>query len=349
MKGRYHGASMGVYGAILPGAARLARLPVGLSKQARQRLAVMDWYQSHDRNARLTCRHFGISPDTFYRWKRRFNPHNLSNLENRPSRPRRLRQPTWGAELAEAVLGLREQYPRWGKDKLVVLLHQQGWQVSTSMVGRVLRRLKDRGVLVEPLRMAVSARRRPNPRPYAVRKPKGYVAQRPGDIVQVDTLDLRPLPGLVLKHFGARDVLSRWDVLEVHTQATATIATRFLDTLLERMPFPVRAIQVDGGSEFQAAFEADCQRRGIPLFVLPPKSPKLNGHVERAHRTHTEEFYEVIDLPDTIAELNRLLQDWERVYNTIRPHQALGYLTPLAFLHQLDTSHLIGKEEVYGR
>ena len=57
---------MGVYGAILPGAARLARLPVGLSKQARQRLSVMDWHEAHGRNARLTCRHFGISPDTFY-------------------------------------------------------------------------------------------------------------------------------------------------------------------------------------------------------------------------------------------------------------------------------------------
>jgi putative transposase len=340
---------MGVYGAILPGAARLARLPVGLSKQARQRLSVMDWHEAHGRNARLTCRHFGISPDTFYRWKRRFNPHNLRSLEDRPSRPRRRRQPTWSPELAEAVLRLREEYPRWGKDKLVVLLRQQGWQVSTSMVGRILRRLKERGVLVEPPRTAISTRRRPYLRPYAVRKPKGYVARQPGDLVELDTLDLRPLPGVVLKHFGARDVLSRWDVLEVHTQATATIAARFLDTLLERMPFPVRAIQVDGGSEFQAAFEADCQRRGIPLFVLPPKSPKLNGHVERAHRTHAEEFYEVIDLPDTIAELNRLLQNWERVYNTIRPHQALGYLTPLAFLQQLDTSHLIGKEEVYGR
>jgi transposase InsO family protein len=247
------------------------------------------------------------------------------------------------------MLSLREEYPRWGKDKLVVLLRQQGWQVSTSMVGRVLRRLKERGVLVEPPRTAISARKRSPPRPYAVRKPKDYVAKQPGDIVQVDTLELRPLPGMVLKHLGARDVVSRWDVLEVHTQATATAAARFLDTMEQRMPFAVRAIQVDGGSEFQAAFEAECQRRGIPLFVLPPRSPKLNGHVERAHRTHTEEFYEVIDLPDTIPELNRLLQDWERVYNTIRPHQALGYLTPLAFLQQLDTSHFMRKEQVYGR
>ena len=97
----------------------------------------------------------------------------------------------------------------------------------------------------------------------------------------------------------------------------------------QRMPFPVRAIQVDGGSEFQATFETECQRRCIRPFVLPPRSPKLNGQVERAHRTHTEEFYEIIDLPDTILELNRLLQDWERVYSAIRSHQALGYRTPL--------------------
>ena len=73
-------------------------------------------------------------------------------------------------------------------------------------------------------------------------------------------MDLRPLPGVVLKHFTARDVVSRWDVIEAHTRATATTAAGFLDRLLLRMPFPVKAIQVDGGSEFQAAFETECQR-----------------------------------------------------------------------------------------
>jgi transposase InsO family protein len=101
-----------------------------------------------------------------------------------------------------------------------------------------------------------------------------------------------------------------------------------------RTPFPIRAIQVDGGSEFQAQFEDECQRRGIHLFVLPPRSPKLNGHVERAHRTHTEEFYEVWDLPWTVKELNQRLLAWERVYNTIRPHQALGYRTPDQYLRE---------------
>ena len=99
--------------------------------------------------------------------------------------------------------------------------------------------------------------------------------------------------GIVLKHFSARDVVSRWDVVEVHRRATSLAAARFLDTLLERFPFPVQALQVDGGSEFAAEFEQACQQKELPLFVLPPKSPKLNGHVEGAHRTHYEEFYQV--------------------------------------------------------
>jgi len=334
MKGRYNGSIMSVIATILPGASRLARLQVELSRRARQRLKWFDYYNSHGHNARLTCRYFGISPQTFYRWKRRYNPHHLKSLEERSHRPKHLRQPTYSAELVEAVLKLREEYPRWGKDKLVVLLHREGFNCSTSMVGRILHKLKERGVLKEPVSNHISARRRQWQRPYAIRKPKEYVARAPGDIVEVDTLDVRPLPGVILKHFTARDVISRWDVLEAHSRATSNTASGFIDVLLKRMPFPVRAIQVDGGSEFQDAFEEECQKKGIKLFVLPPRSPKLNGHVERAQRTHTEEFYEVTDSSFEIGELNRALLKWEEVYNTIRPHQALGYLTPQQFLEQ---------------
>jgi transposase InsO family protein len=57
----------------------------------------------------------------------------------------------------------------------------------------------------------------------------------------------------------------------------------------------------------------------------PPRSRKLNGAVERAQRTHTEEFYEVRPFAAwTIDAINREARAWERVYNTIRPHQALG-------------------------
>lgn len=70
----------------------------------------------------------------------------------------------------------------------------------------------------------------------------------------------------------------------------------------------------------------------MPLFVLPPHSPKLNGHVERSHRKHHEEFYQVIPDRWTVTHLNPQLRRWEHIYNTVRRHQALGYLTPREFL-----------------
>ena len=141
---------MKIKSGVVSGVSRLARIKE-LSREATKRLKWFDYYHSHGRNARLTCRYFGISPQTFYRWKRRYDPKHLGSLEDRSHRPQRLRQPTWSTEIAEAVLRLREEYPRWGKDKLVVLLHEDGYKVSASMVGRIMRYLKQRGVLKEPL------------------------------------------------------------------------------------------------------------------------------------------------------------------------------------------------------
>ena len=98
------------------------------------------------------------------------------------------------------------------------------------------------------------------------------------------------------------------------------------------MPFAVRAVQVDGGSELEAVFESACEKHGIKLFVLPPRSPKLNGHLERAHRTHTEEFYEVYDGDLDLTSLNSALRQLEEVYNCVRPHQALDRQTPVGYL-----------------
>lgn len=335
---------MRIVSGVVSGVNKLAKIKPELSRKARQRMEWFDFYHKHSHNARLVCRHFYISPQTFYRWKRRYDPHHPESLEDRSCRPKRVRQPTYSVELVTAVQRLREQYPRWGKDKLVVLLEDEGYQVSASTVGRIIRKLKDRGVLREPIPNHVSARKRQRKRPYAVRKPKDYDVSHAGDLVQLDTLDLRPLPGVLLKHLTAHDVISRWDVVGIYSRASASTAACFLDQLEQRTPFRVKAIQVDGGSEFEALFEEECQRRGIKLFVLPPRSPKLNGGVERAHRTHTEEFYEVTDSSFEIAELRAELLQWERTYNTIRPHQALDYLTPLEFIKQCQQKS--GKEVV---
>ena len=112
-----------------------------LSRAARVRLAWMDFYRVNQ-NVALTCRHFGISRQTFYRWQRRYDPYDLTTLEARSHRPHRQRQPTWSFLLEEKVLTLRLQFPRWGKDKLAILLRHQQLPVSPSMVGRILTHLQ---------------------------------------------------------------------------------------------------------------------------------------------------------------------------------------------------------------
>lgn len=306
------------------------KIPPELTQKELDRLrAITIWQETRD--VSLVCHTFGISRATLYRWIQQFDPKDLCSLKEQSRRPKRLRKARWDYKLIMAIKELRKQYSRWGKDKLIVLLKDQGWETSASTVGRILKYLKRRGDIIEPRRKAISAKRKVQ-RAYAVRKPKDYQPINPGDLVQVDTLDVRPLPWIILKQFTARDVISKWDVIEVRSRATAKTAKDFIDTLQRRMPFQIKAIQVDGGAEFYAEFENVCKAKGIRLFVLPPKSPKLNGSVERANRTHTEEFYEVNDCSWSVPELNDQLIHWEYIYNCVRPHHSLGNKTPLQFL-----------------
>jgi len=325
------GVTMRIYGTVLPGASSIASLArrTNISKEAKKRLRWFDHYQRTG-NARFTCRYFGISPQTFYRWKRRFNPEDLTTLEAKSSRPWRVRQPETSPLVVEQIRQLREKYPRWGKDKLVILLKRQGIIVSASSVGRVINRLKELGILKEPVNttLAKMARKRKWKPRYATRIPRDYQVKEPGDLVEVDTLTIKLLPDLVRYQFSARDVISKRDGLRVYSKQTSFCAALFLDYLERKFPFKIKALQIDGGSEWKKDFEKECQKKGILLFLLPPYSPKLNGCVERANQTHRREFYEVEEIELSLVEHQKQLERWEYICNYIRPHQELDYLTP---------------------
>ena len=87
----------------LPKAREFSRFGHELSRAGQLRLAWMSHYLRHGRNAAFTCRHFGISRQTFYRWRRRYDPHHLAAREDRSHRPHRRRQPTWSVAQAEAA------------------------------------------------------------------------------------------------------------------------------------------------------------------------------------------------------------------------------------------------------
>ena len=134
MKGRYAGVLMGTYGAILPGAGRLARLPAEPSAEAKRRLKIIHWCEEHGGRVRLTARHHGLSPDTVSRWLRDYRARGVQGLAPRSRRPRQVRQPTTPTDVVLRIQALREQYPRWGREKLCRLLVREGVTVSAKTV-----------------------------------------------------------------------------------------------------------------------------------------------------------------------------------------------------------------------
>ena len=86
------------------------------------------------------------------------------------------------------------------------------------------------------------------------------------------------------------------------------------------------------GSEFKAEFEQACADKGLFLYELPPKSPKLNGAVERCNGAWRYEFYAVYDLQPAVSEINPILEAFQNIYNYRRPHGALEGKTPADYL-----------------
>ena len=331
MKNRY-GCSMKIYGNILIGAVKLSKIPK-LSEEAKRRLRWMDWYTSHGKNGRLTCRHFGLSPDVFYRWRNRYNPHSLLSLEDDKitRTPHKIRQSEIDPVIEKRIKELREQYPRWGKKKLWKLLQRENLNVSESTVGRTLTRLRERGTLKEPL-IVVSkierSKRRRKPRFHAIPKDWDYKILNPGDLIQIDTVHVHLLPGVKRYQFTACDYMTKRTARCAAKTITSKSAKKIIEILEERFPFRIKAIQIDGGSEFKKEFELECQKRNIILFVLPPKSPKLNSIVERMQRTSREEIYDIKDVSEDIDEHNKFLEEQDHIYNFIRPHDSLDLITP---------------------
>jgi transposase len=99
---------------------------VKLSKTTQIRLEWMIFYQTKAKgNARLTWRHFAISPKTFYKWLNLFDEKDLKSLEDRSKAPKTQRKPEYTPEEIQRVIALRLKYPTLGRDKLSILYKEE--------------------------------------------------------------------------------------------------------------------------------------------------------------------------------------------------------------------------------
>ena len=115
-------------------------------------------------------------------------------------------------------------------------------------------------------------------------------------------------------------------MLRIYPTLNQKTAIQFVDYVLEKLPFVVQVIQTDNGSEFDSSFHYHVLDKGVGHRYIKPRTPRLNGKVERSHRIDAEEFYRLFDgaAIDDAKVFNSKLQEWEDYYNYDRPHGGLG-------------------------
>lgn len=151
-------------------------------------------------------------------------------------------------------------------------------------------------------------------------------------MLQIDHMSVSVNQGTV-KHFQDWDPKSKYIQACDASNATTTSAKKLLLDLIQRAPFKISSIQIDGGSEFMRHFEEICADLGIELYVLPPKRPQYNGGVERGNRIFREEFYARRDLhAESIRAINAELQKAVHKYNSYKSHVNLNMLIPLGYI-----------------
>lgn len=284
------------------------------------RLKVLRHASEVTQNVARTCRHFGISRQSFYKWKRRHDKDGDAGLCDRPRTPHRSPRST-PREVASKILYLRQNY-HFGPGKISDYLKRfHGVFVAKATVHRILGK---HGME----RLPANQKYRQHTKRW-----KRYEKQQPGHRLQMDVKFLERIPGTRkrLYQFTAIDDCTRIRVLKIYDACNQSNAIRFADEVIRRLPFRILVIQTDNGAEFQSKFHWHLEELDIRHVYIRPRTPRLNGKVERSHRVDAQEFYQLLDkngISDDIRLFNEKLREWENYYNYHRPHGGLNGQTP---------------------
>lgn len=306
--------------------------------ESRAVMARLRWVRLYEetRDAGFVCRRCGISRPTLRKWWRRYLVEGEAGLTSRSRRPLSSPNLKLTDDVRHEILELRSERRLGPRALQAAVLREHGIHLSTASIWKVLNEHR-----AAPLSRAW---RKPGRRVHRYERPV------PGERVQMDTMKVAP--GVI--QFTAIDDCTRWRVLGVYERRTAKNAAHFLEErVLEEMPFPVQRVQTDRGGEFFGeAFQDALQRNAVKFRPNRPRSPHLNGKVERSQQTDLREYWPTVNLAD--VELPSRIEEWQFFYNHYRPHSSLSGKTPaeryrqraaITPLHQdLEDSHDPQKE-----
>lgn len=289
---------------------------------ARRKYQILEYAQAIG-NVKEACRDFGVPRSSFYRWKKAYSKEGRAGLvRSKPvakSHPRQI-----PPEYVEKILHLRTKY-HLGPQRIAWYLERyHGFKTSCSSVYRTLKRNGIGRLPRKAGRRAIHTRR--------------YAKQVPGHHIQIDVkfLNLTSEDGRKIRRYQytAIDDATRVRALKIYGRHNQRSSIDFIDYVIEKFPFRIHTVRTDRGHEWQAKFHWHVEDKGIRHVYIKPRSPQLNGKVERSHRTDQEEFYQLLTYTDDV-DLNKKLATWEEFYNVHRPHGAHNGKTPYEALRTM--------------
>jgi len=327
-----------------------------LSKVAKQRLR---WlyvvYCETNNNITQAANKIGISREWLSKIKSKFednhrDPRSLEPESRAPfntSKRRRISK-----ETEEKILEVREY--GWGKNKIArVLKRDYGLKVSPPTVNRYLHKHQKINPKISAkakndwLKKKEREKNKEMDLKVEYRPPRQIKDYLPGALVEKD-MKLVPksndfcqeqgVGGYKIKNYfrfqhSFLDSFTRIKVMELTEEPSSIEASRSYQKSKKRLPFKIATANTDSGHENGKDFSEELNKDDVVHFYSRTSTPTDNPRVERSHLTDEKEFYQRQNICSGFKEQKQALKKWEHTYNFIRPHQALGYLTPMEFFH----------------
>lgn len=211
--------------------------------------------------------------------------------------------------------------PRFGYQRIHVMLRREGWPVNKKRVRRLYR--------MDGLQLRTRIRRRKH---MCLHRGPVPVPSAPHERWSMDFVHDQLFDGRPIRILTVVDQLSRESpLMEVGFAMSGQRVADALDARPGTGALPV-SITVDHGSEFTSkALEDWAWRRGVKLDFIRPGKPTENGHIESFNSRLRDECLNVMQFM-SLEDARAKIEAWRVDYNQHRPHSSLGHLTPSEFI-----------------
>jgi transposase len=312
--------------------------------KTRLRWLYMLYYEKQG-NVTQAANRIGISRQWLSEIKSIFENHNhdprslepLSRAPHDTSKRKRISK-----EVKERILEVRDKYG-WGKEKIsAVLKTDYGIKVHPNTVNKYLHLHKriDPKLSLKNIKAFEDKKQRESEKPIfkvKFRTPSKIKDYAPGALVEKDMKYVLKLGrnGISKEDFwyqhGAIDSFTRIRATELSENPDSQESTQAFEEMEKRLPFKIACFNTDNGSENEKEFSEKLQKENIFHFYSNAGTPTDNPRIERSFLSDDLEFYNRGGLCRDFQEQKEALRERDNIWNWQRPHQALGYLSPMKF------------------